>query len=1391
MTTVTLGVSPRGDSVGTAYGRSSYLHKSALAAHWLQTFRDRLRKLVAWFGVAIAVSMILFSNSSHAAIVFQEDFSGTSLNVAKWRELAFHGQRISVSGGTAIFNSQNYADTCGRYAFSGDNGIVIEARMRGPSFNRDTHVEVIEAVTGDVIIAGDTSYSPGGLYTAASGQFYSYQGGTAISTAEYREYRFSVAGDSLVIARGDTLANLTESRSVTLASSIVGKVFYLRIGTGGPVHQPGEFDWVRVNGTLTSNPNACSTAGLLGLTVSSVTPSTAVLDTPTIFQVSGYQLPSGLGFTLGDCTPADSEVFDATTSDTLRKFRCTPRGSPGLKYGRVKSSPTGATLANFNVDVVANLGANEVASFVFDGPISDQQTGQPFLVRVRAVNSSGATAGGFNGVVRLSRLPVATLSQSTVQLVNGEWSGHTAVLTSGRGKLMTEYLRADRVSAYGSTNVFEVSAASDRQSFTVGGRTLPTVDEVRLINQVTNATAVAQVNTDGQFVFSNVPKGVHQVQVRKTGFRQITQIDPFDVSKDLTLPTIQVTDGSRYVLLVPGMMGSTLKNTVGGVNREDVWGRWFEAPSLRANSACDAEKAASEVDLLTLYDPFVATGNIKAYDGYAMGWRRMTSSLEAQGFVVYQVPWDWRCTAKQASDAYLKPTIAKLRQLDPAAEISVVAHSMGGLVTREFIQSTGYDREISKFVMLGTPNAGGTKAYFLMEGGDPSRADTWYVPVYENAIESIYKTQGNFTLVGKSATFKRDFIRRNVPGGFDLMPVYPYLRRGQLIALASDAYGSVDKCIEQLAAAVESIECNGSNLDSCNANLRSLNGDPPNANPNLNRFISFTQSPTGKEVRTKLYLSNSERDTDYIVNYCSSSRSNEAYSYGLPAVMSTDNGDGTVRSALGLAFTGSMQDVGGYGSHPGMPGRLAGSVATLLSGAVPRTFATAKASDTVALVSTNGQLQFRGDSAVDLMLQLPDGAVTGTSDQGVVTEIPDRSEVVNFSLLRAINVDDPINGRYQLTLRAPTTMQRTLQTIRVTSGSAVNAGDVWVRFLPRQTSSLLQFDLAKEALAPIVPLDSVLPPTDLIASRNTTGVTLSWTASADPAITGYRAFVRENAKSVFEMLGETTGTSFATNLQWASSEDDLLHFAVLSVNANGDESFVKEGNYTTNESYIAASFASSATNQSLATGTTLPVAVSFADQSKSSSPITSWSWDFNGDGSPDSTVQNPTYFFDSYGQHTVTLTVTSDDGTDTRIQAFAVNLVPCAPLQQSMTCTLDVNGDGRADSRDGLLILRRMLGFSGSALTDGVVNASCGAVSTQATIADFVDNQLANGHYNIDGSIGGDSAASSGLLIYRALQGLTDDAVTANAIRPGATRTTWTGAGQIREYLNTQCGAGL
>jgi PKD repeat protein len=73
-----------------------------------------------------------------------------------------------------------------------------------------------------------------------------------------------------------------------------------------------------------------------------------------------------------------------------------------------------------------------------------------------------------------------------------------------------------------------------------------------------------------------------------------------------------------------------------------------------------------------------------------------------------------------------------------------------------------------------------------------------------------------------------------------------------------------------------------------------------------------------------------------------------------------------------------------------------------------------------------------------------------------------------------------------------------------------------------------------------------------------------------------------------------------------------------------------------------------------------PLAVTFTDQSTGG--VTSWSWDF-GDGSPASTVQNPSHTYNAEGTYTVSLTATGPGGsnTKTRINYISVSAAPPLP----------------------------------------------------------------------------------------------------------------------------------
>ena len=83
--------------------------------------------------------------------------------------------------------------------------------------------------------------------------------------------------------------------------------------------------------------------------------------------------------------------------------------------------------------------------------------------------------------------------------------------------------------------------------------------------------------------------------------------------------------------------------------------------------------------------------------------------------------------------------------------------------------------------------------------------------------------------------------------------------------------------------------------------------------------------------------------------------------------------------------------------------------------------------------------------------------------------------------------------------------------------------------------------------------------------------------------------------------------------------------------------------------------------------------VQFADESVGN--ITSWEWDFDNDGTPDSTEQNPSYTYTTRGRFTVKLTVTGPEGSDSKTKTDYVRV--CSDNKIYVRT-------GGSDSNDGL-----------------------------------------------------------------------------------------------------------
>ena len=153
-----------------------------------------------------------------------------------------------------------------------------------------------------------------------------------------------------------------------------------------------------------------------------------------------------------------------------------------------------------------------------------------------------------------------------------------------------------------------------------------------------------------------------------------------DLARDASTRSVR---GGARVLILPGIMGSTLARKRLGIFEDVLWlnpieialGKLFE---LKLNGGAS---------------PYGASGVI------LLAYLKLKLRLKIGGFDVDFFPFDWR-----SSLAELGAQLAKAINNDAAAKVNLVAHSMGGLVARAALKQTG--DKVAKLVMVGTPNYG-------------------------------------------------------------------------------------------------------------------------------------------------------------------------------------------------------------------------------------------------------------------------------------------------------------------------------------------------------------------------------------------------------------------------------------------------------------------------------------------------------------------------------------------------------------------------------------------------------------------------------------------------------------------------------------------------------------
>jgi pimeloyl-ACP methyl ester carboxylesterase len=155
-------------------------------------------------------------------------------------------------------------------------------------------------------------------------------------------------------------------------------------------------------------------------------------------------------------------------------------------------------------------------------------------------------------------------------------------------------------------------------------------------------------------------------------------------------------DPERCVIVVPGLMGSQLHLERDRPAPDDVL--WLDPVDI----------SQGQLSLLAMPGAPVMAGGPVLH-----GYLRMKLALLAAGYTVHCFAYDWRRDITESAAA-----LARQVSSESARDLSIVAHSMGGLVARIVLNSSAGSR-IQRLITLGTPHGGSYAPVMAVRGVYP------------------------------------------------------------------------------------------------------------------------------------------------------------------------------------------------------------------------------------------------------------------------------------------------------------------------------------------------------------------------------------------------------------------------------------------------------------------------------------------------------------------------------------------------------------------------------------------------------------------------------------------------------------------------------------------------
>ena len=323
---------------------------------------------------------------------------------------------------------------------------------------------------------------------------------------------------------------------------------------------------------------------------------------------------------------------------------------------------------------------------------------------------------------------VSSFPGSNVMMRNAEMSGGGSIAYMVQGPLNTvsaaTYRGALHISG-GKADIQNVTFKHNKQAVFVSVASADVrVNRSRFIENEMDVYALA--GDDFRYNWWGVPDGPRQIceTYGSSSYCYYETIDGnFDHSKSLHEESFR-----DPVIVIPGIMGS-----------------------FRMAQGSDLELDP----VLGTYDDLLETFQKNGY---------------TTGVNLFPFPYEWHASNIETAKL-LKAKVESVKTQTGWPKVDIVAHSMGGLVAREYIETLNGGSSIDQLVTLGTPHNGAPKSYLMWDGGafsSPSRFS-----VADSIANKFFRQEAEEN--GYDSVF--DYVRRApISSVGELLPIYSYLK---------------------------------------------------------------------------------------------------------------------------------------------------------------------------------------------------------------------------------------------------------------------------------------------------------------------------------------------------------------------------------------------------------------------------------------------------------------------------------------------------------------------------------------------------------------------------------------------------------------------------------------